>query len=170
MIPVFPELVFDKLDELFLEFEEHDKLIAAGVAAIGEAAAYAEVWEWGNVRQTKQGPKTVLGTNPDGEEVWLSVQAPFGYIAIHESQYWDIMKEELGKVEFKSSTAQGITKELETAAVKAMKRVKDLIEESAPVDKGILSKSFRVVLPDDILLDEDDNEDERTLVLERGEE
>jgi hypothetical protein len=167
---VFPTFVFDKLDVLLLEFEEHDKLISAGVATVGEAAAYAEVWEWGNVRQTQPGPKTTLGTNPDGEQVWLSIQAPFGYIKIHESRYWEFLKEELEKVEFKSTTAQGITDELEKAAIKAMKRVADLIGESAPVDKGTLSDSFRVVLPGDILLDDDDTDDERTLLLEGGHE
>ena len=154
--------LFDKLDELLLELAEHDKLITAGVASTGEAAAYAEVWEWGNVRQTKEGPKTVLGINPDGENVWLSVQAPVGYISVNENQYWSILKDELAKVKFKSTTTKGITDELNTASVKAMKRICKVIAETAPVDSGQLSDSFEVVQPDDPLLDDDS---ERTLSI-----
>ena len=52
-----PEFLFDKLDEFLLEFEQHDQEIKAGVAVVGDAAAYALVWEWGNTRQSKPGPK-----------------------------------------------------------------------------------------------------------------
>src|SRR3954471_15404856 len=105
MKTVSSSFMFDKLDELLLELEEHDKEISAGVATVGEPAAYAEVWEWGNVRQTKKGPKTVLGINPDGEKVWLTIQAPFGYIRINENEFWQAVKDELAKVKFKSTTA-----------------------------------------------------------------
>lgn len=155
---VFATALIDKLDEFMLEFAEHDQEISAGVASFGEAAAYAEVWEWGNIRQTKEGPKTVLGINPDGESVWLSVQAPVGYIAVNENLYWDILKNELGKVKFKSTDAKGITKELEDASVKAMKRIRKIIADAAPYDKGDLSESFQVVMPNSILLDDDDSE------------
>jgi hypothetical protein len=44
----FPMLDFgDQLDFLFLELAEQDKLVEAGVASVGDAAAYALVWEWG---------------------------------------------------------------------------------------------------------------------------
>lgn len=142
---------------------EHDKDITAGVASYGDAAAYAEVWEWGNVRQTKQGPKTVLGENPDGEQVWLSIQAPSGYIRVSEEVYWFILKQELGKVQFKGTTAKEITLELEAAAKKAMKRIAQVIGENAPVDKGDLSKSFKPVNPGDAMLDDDDMH--RTLLI-----
>lgn len=160
---VYPTALFDKLDTFMLEFMEHDKEITAGVASYGEAAAYADVWEWGNVRQTKPGPKTVLGTNPDGEEVWLSIQAPFGYIKIHENDYWEILKIQLGKVKFKGTTAKEITEELEDASLKAMKLIAQVVGDNAPIDKGDLSKSFKAVKPGDILLDDD--YDERTLYV-----
>ena len=157
--------LFDKLDEFLLELAEHDKEITAGVASVGEAAAYAEVWEWGNARQTKQGPKTTLGVNPDGEKVWLSLQAPFGYIKANENQYWDVLKAELGKVKFKGTTAKEITEELEQCAKRAMKKVAQIIGDHAPVDKGDLSKSFQVVEPGDTLLDKVDDDLGRTLIL-----
>ena len=165
---IYPTMMFDKLDEFMLEFEEHDQMITAGVASVGPAAAYAMVWVWGNVRQTKPGPKTVLGTNPDGDEVWLSIQAPFGYIKIHENDYWEILKMELKKVKFKGTNAKEITEELEEAAFRAMKLIAKVIGDNAPVDKGDLSKSFIAVRSGDASLD--DSDDERTLVIGTEEE
>src|SRR6266403_6068379 len=124
---IYPTALFDKLDEFMLEFIQHDKEITAGVASIGPAAAYADTWEWGNVRQSKPGPKTVLGTNPDGKMVWLTIQAPFGYIKINENLYWEILKEELGKVKFKGPKASDITNEMESAAIRAMKRIAEIV-------------------------------------------
>lgn len=158
-----PNFLIDKLDEFLLEFAEHDQEISAGVAATGDAAAYAEVWEYGNARQTKPGPKTVLGTNPDGDMVWLSIQAPFGYISVHEDEYWEAIQSELAKVKFESTSARGITQELEAASKKGMKLVAQLIGDHAPVDTGALAKSFHVVEPGDTLLDGD--YDSRTLDL-----
>lgn len=161
---IYATALFDKLDELLLEFGEQDKETTAGIASVGPAAAYAEVWEWGNVvRQTKPGPKTVLGINPDGERVWLTIQAPFGYIKVNENQYWDILKDELRKVRFESHTTRGISEELEAAAVKAMKRIVKIIRDTAPVDTGALRKSFTVILPGDALLENDDSD--RTLTI-----
>lgn len=159
MVPtIYPTALFDKLDEFMLEFIGLDKEISAGVASEGEAAAYAEVWEWGNVRQHKSGPKTVLGTNPAGKIVWLTIQAPFGYIKINENIYWQILRAELAKVEFKGPKASDITKELEAASVRAMKQIAQIIGDHAPKDHGDLSKSFKVVMPGDNLLDDDDSD------------
>lgn len=160
---IYPTMMFDKLDEFLLEFEEHDQMITAGVASVGTAAAYALVWEWGNVKQVKPGPRTVLGTNPDGEEAWLSIQAPFGYIKIHENDYWEILKLELGKVKFSGTNAREITRELEAAAERACKQIAQIISDNAPVDKGDLSKSFVVVRAGSPGLD--DSDDDRTIVI-----
>lgn len=165
---IYATALFDKLDSLLLELEQHDREISAGVASVGPAAAYAEVWEWGNVRQSKPGPKTVLGTNPDGERVYLTLQAPFGYIKINENLYWEILKTELAKVKFKSHTARGITEELEAAAVKAMKKIVKIIAETAPVDSGDLSKSFQVIYPGEVMLDMDDSERTLTIGMEEN--
>lgn len=164
---VYATGMFDKIDEFLLELAEHDKEIKCGVAAVGPAAAYSEVWEWGNTRQSKPGPKTVLGTNPDGSTVWLSSQAPFGYIKINENAYWDALRQELGKVQFKSTNAKEMTEELQAAGKRAMKLCAQLIGDSAPVDSGQLSKSFRVVEDGDPMLE--DSDDSRTLVLDKGE-
>lgn len=165
---IYATSMFDKIDEFLLEMAEHDKEIKCGVASVGPASAYAETWEWGNVRQSKPGPKTVLGQNPDGEQVWLSIQAPFGYIKINENAYWDALKQELAKVSFKGPGAKQITEELQAAGKRAMRLCAQLIGDSAPVDKGDLSHSFKVVEDGDPILDNSD--DTRTLILEHGEE
>lgn len=135
-----------KLEGLLKGFEElHDEPVSVGVAVVGPAAAYAEVWEWGNVRQTKKGPRTVLGTNPDGESVWLSSQAPNGYIRVNEDKYLGIVKIELEKVKFSSPDGAAMKRELQDAGKRIMEQVADVIREAAPVDTGQLRSSWVVV-------------------------
>jgi hypothetical protein len=160
---VYATALFDKLDEFLLEFAEHDQEVNAGVMSVGEAAAYAEVWEYGNIRQTKKGPKTVLGINPDGKEVWLSIQAPHGYIKVNEPFFWMALQDELSKVKFDSTDARGITEELAAAGKKAAKRFIPFLKGSAPVDSGKLADSFEVVEDGDEMLD--DSDDSRTLTI-----
>lgn len=138
----------------FLKELEDDGLVESGVSVEGPASAYAEVWEWGNMRQTKKGPKTVLGTNPRGERVWLSSQAPYGYIWRNEVNFWRSISQELEKVSFRGTTKQAVTGELEKACEKATKEMAGTIGESAPVDTGQLSDSFRSVPSGDSLLEE----------------
>lgn len=150
-------MLFDKLDEFMLEFEEHDKEIKAGVASVGDAAAYALVWELGNARQTKEGPRTTRGYNiQTGEVVWLTIQRPYGYIRINENLYWEALKDEMKKVKFSGTNAREITEELEACAVKVAKRIVKIISQTAPVAEGKLRDSFEVVEPDDNLLEEKD--------------
>jgi len=151
----YPTFLFKGLTDFLSEFEDHDQIVECGVMAEGPAAAYAEVWEWGNARQTKEGPKTVLGTNPDGESVWLSSQAPHGYIRVNQDQYLDVVKIELGKVLFNSKNARDLTEELQDAGVKIMTQVAEIIKDTAPVDTGQLRSSFKVVKDQDELLDDD---------------
>lgn len=155
--PTIPTLSFEStgIEKFLVELEEGME-IQAGVASMGEAAAYSYVWEYGNVRQVKEGPKTTKGINPDGDVVWLSIQAPSGYVAVSESQYHEILKDELSKVTFSGTTSSAIRKELNVAAVRAMERIRAVIENNAPVDSGDLSDSFKVVKPGDALLDSDD--------------
>jgi len=153
-IPV-PDIMFE-FDKFLLELEQHDKEIQAGVASVGEAAAYSLVWEFGNAHQAKEGPKTVKGTNlKTGETVWLSIQAPFGYIRINENLYWEALRAEMEKVTFKGNTAQEITAELEACAVRVMKRIVKIVSATAPVASGALSDSFEIVEPGDTLLEKD---------------
>lgn len=155
MLELVPQIMFDKLDFFLLEFAEHDREIKVGVAVVGDPAAYALVWEWGNTRQTQPGPRTVLGTNPNGEMVWMSSQAPFGYIRRNEEHFWDALENSLGKVRFDQPDAHSMTLELERAAVRAAKMVVEILHENAPRDSGDLADAFVVVDPTDPILDRD---------------
>jgi hypothetical protein len=153
---LLPKLLVDdaflrQLDTLKLP----EKEIAGGVVSEGGAAAYALVWEHGNVRQTKPGPKTVLGTNPDGRMVWLSIQAPFGYIRIHEADYWDAAERVLSEVNWNQSSVSAMTRELQKAMRKFGKLCAPLIEEAAPEDSGDLKDSIKAVDSTDGILYEE---------------
>lgn len=157
---MFPTVTFDDVDSFMLEMEQHDKEISAGVAIVGDAADYALVWEWGNARQKKPGPKTVLGTNPDGEMVWLSIQAPFGYIRINEPFMDRIVEDVMSTLEFDKPSAREITEELEKGARKISKAIAQLLRDAAPKDSGLLSRSIVPVEPNDTLLDRETDEQE----------
>jgi len=144
----------DQLDFLRLELGQQNKLIEAGVKVEGEAAAYALVWEWGNARQTQPGPKTTLGVNPDGERVYLSIQAPTGYIRVLTPQFLAALQEEMGRVRFTSASTGAVTDALEKAAIRTARRIAELIREHAPVDSGELHDDIKVVMPGDSLLDQ----------------
>lgn len=150
------KLTFD-IDDIgsFLKELEDDRVVEAGVAVVGPAAAYAEVWEWGNARQTKKGPRTVLGTNPRGERVWLSSQAPYGYIWRNESVFWDSIRQQLEKVSFSGPTKREITSELVKATAAASEEMVKTVSDSAPVDTGQLSESFVAVKDGEPLLEDD---------------
>lgn len=152
-IPI-PTVLFE-LSKFLHELELDSVEVQAGVASVGEAAAYALVWELGNAVQTKPGPKTTRGYNVEtGKMVWLTIQRPYGYIRLNENLYWEILRDEMSKVTFNGNTASEINSELEGCSVRVMKRIAKLLEETAPVDKGTLADSFEVVKPGDSLLDE----------------
>lgn len=153
MINVAPDVTIDELDQFLLEFQQHDQEIFAGVMVVGDPAAYALVWEWGNVRQVKPGPKTVMGTNPDGDMVWLSSQAPFGWIRRNEDEYWDALEHELSKAKFVQPNARAMTLELEKAAKRASKLIRDIMKEAVPKDSGDLADALEVVDPEDPILE-----------------
>jgi hypothetical protein len=133
--------------------------IRGGVISEGDAAAYALVWEWGNARQTKQGPKTVKGQNPDGEEVWLSIQAPFGYIRIHEPEFVRIIEFQLGNTDFSSAeTGKEIRDEMKRASAAAAAMIAEVLRDVAPKDSGALRESIGPADPNDPDLAVDDEE------------
>lgn len=165
----FPTIEFENIDEFLLEMEQHDKMISAGVMIVGDAAAYGPVWEWGNTRQKKPGPKTVIGTNPAGEQVWLSSQAPFGYIWRNEPYMHMIVDDVLAELEFNQPSAAAITKEIERGAKKISKAIAQIVSDDAPVDKGHLRKSIVPVDPGDTILDQE-TDDERLLDLTEDED
>jgi len=160
-LPDFDEPTVKELGKLLAGYEEASAagLVRGGVIVEGDAAAYALVWEWGNARQTKEGPKTVKGINPDGEQVWLSVQAPFGYIRINEPVYFQILERELGAIDFSEAiTAKEILAEMKKASAAAAELIAEIIREHAPVDSGDLRDSISPTDPDDPDLAVDDEE------------
>ena len=161
MPSLVPTVQFEKVDEYFRELRHEVK---AGVGVIGDAAAYALVWEWGNRRQKKPGPKTVLGTNPDGKMVWMSSQAPFGYVHIYESEYWDVIDEELSKVNWTLEPTKMIS-QLEAAGKRISQKIAVIIKDRAPVDTGELKQDIQPLNASDPMLDEEMDSYYTTLVL-----
>jgi hypothetical protein len=144
-----------QLDEFLKEFAQLKKEPAeAGVAVDGPGAAYALVWEWGNARQMKKGPKTTLGTNPDGSRVWLSIQAPHGYIRVNEPLFWAAFMREAEKLDLSSESPAEIRQALEQTVIITASRVRDIIKEHVPVDTGQLQSDIVTVLPGDEILSE----------------
>jgi hypothetical protein len=155
------DLVNDTEIQRFAREVEKIGEVRAGVASEGPAAAYALIWEWGNVRQTKKGPKTVMGVNPDGSRVWLSIQAPEGYIRINTPQFLDALDKALASVSFRTLTASAVRKEIEKANGTAAKKIVLILQHSAPEDSGDLRESFVVLGADDP--DLNSNEDDLDL-------
>ena len=123
-----------------------DAPVYGGAASVGEAAAYSQVWEWGNVRQTQKGPKTVMGINPDGQRIWLTIQAPYGYVRINSPQFGDSVLRNMLAVD---PLASSVLAQIKSAAAKAAQEIASLIRDTAPVDTGALSDSIQAVGPDD---------------------
>jgi len=137
-------VLFNPLKKVLGDFDI-DIAISTAVVSRGPAAAYALVWEYGNIRQTKKGPKTVLGVDPEsGEAIWLTIQAPSGYVRIWKPLFKTIIFGELGKVKFgRKDTRQQL--------VAAWDRIGQLMTEkirsTAPVDKGDLKGSITWTSP-----------------------
>jgi hypothetical protein len=162
-LPGFDEPTTKQVKKLLAGYQEAAEAgpVRGGVVSEGDAAAYALVWEWGNARQTKQGPKTVKGMNPDGSEVWLSIQAPSGYIAIHEPEFLQIINYQLGQIDFsEAETGKEIRDEMKKASANAARMIAEIIKDFAPVDKGTLRESIEAADPDDpdLAVDDDDIE------------
>ena len=152
---IFAEFEKKDMQTLFEWIEKMSIVVESGVQSVGPPATYALVWEFGNARQTKKGPKTVKSKNPDGKTVWLSIQAPHGWIAVHEEKIWDIIFQELSKVKLDPSGSEDNVKE---ELVKAYERIAakalELLQSTVPVDSGELYDSLQIVSPDDSILKE----------------
>jgi len=154
---LYPLLKLDSKQFLKELERQVNKPIEAGVGVEGPGAAYALVWEWGNARQTQIGPKTTLGTNPDGKQVYLSIQAPHGYVRVNTPLYWAAFNQELAKVKLNSTTAEGIHEEFTKAVERTAARISDIIKDHVPVDSGQLYGDIRVIAANNPLLDEADD-------------
>jgi hypothetical protein len=113
--------------------------------------AYALVWEFGRVG-IKPGPKTVLSTNYEGEEVVLTIQAPHGYIRIHQEDYKQIMADEFSKADWANTPMNRWDALLRDVVNNAAARCAELIIEGAPVDSGDLVMSIEPVEVGDSIL------------------
>jgi hypothetical protein len=110
-----------------------------------------------NVRQHKKGPKTTLGVNLEtGEQVWLTIQAPTGYVRVNEERYWRIIRDHLQALTLAGTTRVEIRRELEKAAYSMAKEIAEVIRETAPIDEGALRASILALPPGTSWLDEED--------------
>lgn len=143
-VPLRPKVddLFRQLDRVLVDMKELDEFVTIGIVVSGPAKEYALVWEWGNVRQTKKGPKTTRGINPDGKEVWLTIQAPFGYIRVNTPRYWQIVEEEMNKVDF-FATGSKVDKSLFRASERIAERILEVIKDTVPVDTEQLKDALR---------------------------
>ncbi len=150
-LPGLDDKTVKELEKVFNSLKDAAKEgpVRGGVISEGDAAAYALVWEWGNARQTQSGPKTVLGTNPDGDSVWLSIQAPTGYIRVNEDEYIRILEDQLGQMDLDLTTGDQIRKAMIAASAIAAERIADVIRENAPKDSGDLRDSITAADPND---------------------
>jgi hypothetical protein len=162
-LPGFDEPTTKQVQKLLVGYKEAAEAgpVRGGIVVEGDAAAYALVWEWGNVRQVKQGPKTVKGINPDGSEVWMSIQAPSGYIAIHETEFLQIINYQLGQIDLsEAETGKDIRDEMKKASLASARMIAEIIRDFAPVDKGALREGIEAADPDDpdLAVEDDDIE------------
>lgn len=159
MLPM-PTVSLDLDASTFLEEFKDIGEVVSGVGSFGDAAAYALVWEFGNMRQTKKGPKTTLGINlTTGEQVWLSIQAPTGYVRVNEEKYWAIIKKRLRDLTLSGTTKEEIREELEETAHLIAQDVAEVIREAAPEDKGGLKASILAISPGSDILYDDEYDD-----------
>lgn len=143
-----------RLDEIYAELAISAK-IEAGVGVTPPASDYALVWEFGNLRQHKKGPRTVRGTNlMTGAGAWMSSQAPTGYVRVNEPIFWNTINQGLSRVSFKAAGPGDIVKRLEAAANKMADSMAKTIKETAPIDTGALRDSVVSVYSGDPALSE----------------
>lgn len=155
--PNFGKL-YDGLVDIFQEFSNSDEAeVLVGIVSEGDAAAYANVWEWGNARQTKKGPKTTRGINPDGSEVWLTITAPRGYIRVNFAKFWQVIDKEMAKIDFDSNSGRKVDKQIKNASKKIGDEIAAIIADNAPYDSGDLSESIKATT-EIVELDADDEE------------
>lgn len=160
-----PDIEFEATAD-FLEALKGIKAVGVGVAVVGDAADYALVWEWGNTRQKKAGPRTVKGTNPDKKMVWLSSQAPFGYIRINEPFMHRIIEQVIGEMDLDQPSANATMKVIEAGAKKISKAIAEAISNDAPLGSadfgdphpGLLKRSIVAIEPNDSLLNQETDE------------
>lgn len=148
-----------QLDTFIKELTDIDEVVQFGIVSEGDAADYALVWEWGNVRQTKAGPKTTWGVNPNGSGAWLTIQAPTGYIRINTPLYWAIVFREMDKVKFTGARdGSKIDAQIRKASIRISKKILKVIQDTVPIDKGDLRDSLKIFT--EVSMSDGDDEEE----------
>lgn len=150
-LPGLDDKTVKELNKLFVGMQAAADAgpVRGGVISEGDASAYALVWEFGNARQTQPGPRTVLGTGPNGESAWLSIQAPMGYIRVNEPEYIQILETALIDMDMDLSSGNQIRKEMLKASAIAAEKIADMIRDHAPKDTGALRDSIGPADPED---------------------
>lgn len=144
---------FAELKDFFVNLGNADVTVEAGVSSEGPAAAYVFVWEFGNIRQSKPGPKTVAGVNPvTGEKAFFSTQAPQGYIRVLIPVFREIMDLEIKRISFLDPERRSIKIQLDAAARRITNKMVEVIRNTVPIDSGELRASIRAVWPGETLL------------------
>jgi hypothetical protein len=146
-----PRMSIQNLEQFLIQIEGIDRPLSGGVAVYGVAAAYALVPDYGWDRGP--GPRTLWSTNVKGRKAIMSRQAPTGYAAIHEKEFWPIIQDELSKVKFDARSETEMRLRLEVAVDNASQRMAHIIAESAPVDSGDLKSGVQIIDSADSSLD-----------------
>ena len=110
-------------------------------------AKRALIWEWGRIT-CKPGPKTMWGTNPDGERRVMTKTAPSGFIRSNRDKARAIAHAEIQKrLRWKAMKMGDIPKAIEWGLRNAAPKIADLIADAAPIDTGALRDNIRGAIP-----------------------
>jgi hypothetical protein len=122
--------------------------ISMRVVSEGPPSAYALTWEYGNVHQTKAGPKTMLSYDIEtGRRIWLTIQSPVGYIRIWIPLFRAIIQDEIAVVQW----GQKDTKKQLMRAMQAIgEQLVSRLQQYVPVDTGDLKKSIKLRKPHEV--------------------
>jgi len=126
--------------------------VKAGVAVKGYAARYALVWEWGTLRFSTPGPKTMYGSNPDGVGTKIFTKtAPSGYIRIHKQQFYGMVQLAVKSISAQQAFSDGTyAVQLTDNANRAATEIAQIMAKDAPIDTGLLRSSIVAVDGSDV--------------------
>lgn len=137
------------IDKLVQSIASLPDVVYTGVKVRGPASKYALVWEWGSARLTKPGPKTTWSINPAGQQVILTLTAPFGWIRINRHKYLDFLREEWLNTHFTQLPLSQWGAAAADLMLHAATRAAALMADTAPIDSGELRANIVPVGPND---------------------
>lgn len=142
------------LEKLEQQFGSLPFVVRAGVKLTGPAVGWGLVWEFGSARISEPGPKTTWGTNPNGQKVVLTLQAPRGWIRVNRQRYVEFVLARMNAVNWAKYPVQSWRYVAADTLYKAAQDCAALMEETAPVDTGQLVSGIVAVNEPDPILDE----------------